>query len=232
MAQKVIGLIGGLSWESSAEYYRIINERVRARLGGLHSARMLMWSFDFAGIEALQSTDRWQEAALEMIDAARRLERGGADLVVICSNTMHRMADEVQAAIGIPLLHIADPTAERIRAAGLGRVGLLGTAFTMEQDFYKGRLTGRHGLEVLVPEAEDRATVHRIIYDELVQGRVEASSRNAYREVIARLVARGAEAVILGCTEIMLLVGPEDSAVPLFDTTAIHAEAAVERALA
>ncbi|MBA8904552.1 MULTISPECIES: aspartate/glutamate racemase family protein [Aminobacter] len=231
MPQKVIGLIGGLSWESSAEYYRIINEQVRARLGGLHSARMLMWSFDFAEIEALQSSDRWQEATLEMIGAARRLERGGADFVVICSNTMHRMASEVQAAIGIPLLHIADPTAERIRAAGLGRVGLLGTAFTMEQDFYKGRLAELHGLEVLVPEAEDRAVVHRIIYDELVQGRVEARSRQAYREVIARLVARGAEAVILGCTEIMLLVGSEDSAVPLFDTTGIHAEAMVERAL-
>ncbi|WP_432287448.1 aspartate/glutamate racemase family protein [Aminobacter sp. BA135] len=231
MPQKVIGLIGGLSWESSAEYYRIINEQVRARLGGLHSARMLMWSFDFAEIEALQSSGRWQEATLEMIDAARRLERGGADFVVICSNTMHRMASEVQAAIGIPLLHIADPTAERIRAAGLGRVGLLGTAFTMEQDFYKGRLAGLHGLEVLVPEAEDRAVVHRIIYDELVQGRVEARSRQVYREVIARLVERGAEAVILGCTEIMLLVGPEDSAVPLFDTTGIHAEAMVERAL-
>ncbi|MDR7219693.1 aspartate/glutamate racemase family protein [Aminobacter aminovorans] len=232
MAQKVIGLIGGLSWESSAEYYRIINERVRALQGGLHSARLLMWSFDFAEIEALQAAGRWQEATLEMIDAARRLERGGADFVVICSNTMHRMADEVQAAIGIPLLHIADPTAERIRAAGLSRVGLLGTAFTMEQDFYKGRLAERHGLEVLVPEAEDRAVVHHVIYDELVQGRVEASSRQAYREVIARLVARGAEAVILGCTEIMLLVGPEDSAVPLFDTTGIHADAAVELALA
>ena len=190
-----------------------------------------MWSFDFAEIEALQSADRWQEATVEMIDAAQRLERGGADFAVICSNTMHRMANEVQAAIGIPLLHIADPTAERIRDAGLRRVGLLGTAFTMEQDFYKGRLVERHGLEVLVPEADDRAVVHRIIYEELVQGRIEASSRKAYREVIARLVARGAEAIILGCTEIMLLVGSEDSAVPLFDTTAIHAEAAVEMAL-
>lgn len=231
MAQKVIGLLGGLSWETSAEYYRIINEQVRERLGGLHSARLLMWSFDFAEIEALQSADRWQEATVEMIDATRRLERGGADFVVICSNTMHRMADEVQAAIGIRLLHIADPTAEKIRAAGLRRVGLLGTAFTMEQDFYKGRLVAQHGLDVLVPEADDRAVVHRIIYQELVQGRIEASSRKAYREVIARLVARGAEAVILGCTEIMLLVGPEDSAVPLYDTTAIHAEVVVEMAL-
>lgn len=231
MAQKVIGLIGGMSWESSAEYYRIVNERVRDRMGGLHSARCLMWSFDFAEIEALQHAGRWDDATALMIDAARRLERGGADFVVICTNTMHRMADQVQAAIGLPLLHIADPTAERIRAAGLRRVGLLGTAFTMEQDFYKGRLVRKHGLEVLVPDNADRATVHRVIYDELVQGRVEEASRQAYRGVIARLVERGAEAVILGCTEIMLLVGAEDSPVPLYDTTAIHAEAAVELAL-
>lgn len=231
VSQKVIGLIGGMSWESSAEYYRIINERVRDRLGGLRSARCLMWSFDFAEIEALQHAGRWDDATALMIDAARRLERGGADFVVICTNTMHRMADQVQAAIGMPLLHIADPTAERIRAAGLGRVGLLGTAFTMEQDFYKGRLVQKHGLEVLVPDVADRATVHRVIYDELVQGRIEEASREAYRGVIARLVERGAEAVILGCTEIMLLVRPEDSPVPLYDTTAIHAEAAVELAL-
>jgi len=230
--QKVIGLLGGMSWESSAEYYRIINEAVRERLGGLHSARCLMWSFDFATVEALQHAGRWDDATALMIDAARRLERGGADFILICTNTMHRMADAVQAAIGIPILHIADPTAERIKAAGLRRIGLLGTAFTMEQDFYKGRLARQHGLEVLVPEEADRATVHRIIYDELVQGRVEPASRAAYREIIARLVDRGAEAVILGCTEIMLLVKPEDSNVPQFDTTAIHAEVAVERALA
>jgi aspartate racemase len=231
VSQKVIGLIGGLSWESSAEYYRIINERARDRLGGLRSARCLMWSFDFGEVEALQHAGRWDEAAALLVEAARRLERGGADFVVICSNTMHRAADRVQAAIGLPLLHIADPTAERVRAAGLRRVGLLGTAFTMEQEFYKGRLAGRHGLAVLVPGGEDRATVHRVIYEELVRGRVEPASRRAYREAIARLVERGAEAVILGCTEIMLLVRPEDSPVPLFDTTAIHAEAAVERAL-
>ena len=229
--QGVIGLIGGMSWESSAEYYRIINQAVRARLGGLRSARCLMWSFDFGEIEALQHAGRWDDAAALMIDAARRLERGGADFFLICTNTMHRMADEVQAAVGIPLLHIADPTAERIQAEGIQRVGLLGTAFTMEQDFYKGRLHGRFGLDVLVPPADDRAVVHRVIYDELVQGRVEQASRDAYREVIARLVERGAEAVILGCTEIMLLAQPEDSRVPLFDTTRIHAEAAVERAL-
>jgi aspartate racemase len=232
VAQKVIGLIGGMSWESSAEYYRIINELVRDRLGCLRSARCLMWSFDFGEIEELQHAGRWDDATAEMIAAAQRLERGGADFVLICTNTMHRMADQVQAAISLPLLHIADPTAERIKAAGLRRVGLLGTAFTMEQDFYKGRLIERHGLEVLVPNDEDRKLVHRVIYDELVRGRAEPASRQAYREVIARLAERGAEAVILGCTEIMLLVTPEDSSVPLFDTTAIHAEAAVEIAIA
>jgi aspartate racemase len=231
MSQKVIGLIGGMSWESSSEYYRIINQAVREKLGGLRSARCLMWSFDFGEIEALQHAGRWDDATALMIDAAQRLERGGADFFLICTNTMHRMADQVQAAVGIPLLHIADPTAERIKARGITRVGLLGTAFTMEQDFYKGRLKDRFGLDVLVPDAEDRATVHRVIYEELVQGRALAASRDAYRKVIARLIERGAEAVILGCTEIMLLVKPEDSRVPLFDTTGIHAEAAVERAL-
>ncbi|AWB24654.1 aspartate/glutamate racemase family protein [Methylobacterium currus] len=221
-----------MSWESSAEYYRIINETVRARLGGLRSARCLLWSFDFGEIEALQHAGRWDEAADELIDAARRLERGGADCVLICTNTMHRMADQVQAAIGLPLLHIADPTAERIRAAGLSRIGLLGTAFTMEQEFYKGRLASRHGLGVLVPDADDRAVVHRVIYEELVQGRALPASRAAYRAIIARLVERGAQGIILGCTEIMLLVRPEDSPVPLFDTTALHAEAAVDWALA
>lgn len=228
---KVIGLLGGMSWESSAEYYRIVNERVRDRLGGLHSARCLMWSFDFAEIEALQHAGRWDEATALLVEAARRLERGGADFLVLCTNTMHRMAEDLQAAIGLPLLHIADPTAKRIKAAGLRRVGLLGTAFTMEQEFYKGRLAERHGLEVLVPDDRDRALVHRVIYDELVRGVVEPSSRAAYREIIGRLVAGGAQAVILGCTEIMLLVRPEDSPVPLFDTTTIHAEAAVELAL-
>ncbi len=228
--QLVIGLMGGMSWESSAEYYRIINQTVRDRLGGLRSARCLMWSFDFGEIEALQHAGRWEDAAALLADAARRLERGGADFLLICTNTMHRMAEQVQAAARIPLLHIADATAARVEAQGIRRVGLLGTAFTMEQDFYKGRLQ-RAGLHVLVPDAEDRAVVHRVIYDELVQGRVEPASRDAYREVIARLAGRGAEAVILGCTEIMLLVGPGDSPVPIFDTTRIHAEAAVERAL-
>jgi aspartate racemase len=228
---QVIGLIGGMSWKSSAEYYRLVNEGVRDRLGGLHSARCLMWSFDFADIEVLQRTDRWEEAAVLMIDAARRLERGGADFLVIATNTMHIAAPQLAAATSLPLLHIADPTAERIKAAGLRRVGLLGTAFTMERDFYKGRLASEHGLEVLVPDAADRAIVHRIIYEELVQGTIVEASRQAYRAVIANLVAQGAEAIILGCTEIMLLVGPEDSPVPLYDTTGLHAEAAVARAL-
>ena len=229
--QGVIGLIGGMSWESSAEYYRIINQAVRAQLGGLRSARCLMWSFDFGEIEALQHEGRWDEATSLMIDAAQRLERGGADFFLICTNTMHRMADQVAAAVQIPLLHIADPTAERIKSENITRVGLLGTAFTMEQDFYKGRLQDRFGLEVLVPEADDRAIVHRVIYDELVQGRAEPASRDAYRAVMARLAERGAKAVILGCTEIILLINADDSPVPLFDTTAIHAEAAVQRAL-
>jgi aspartate racemase len=228
---KMIGLIGGMSWESSAEYYRILNQGVRDRLGPTASARCLLWSFDFAEIERLQHDGDWPALTERMTDAARRLEAAGADLLIICTNTMHLMADAVQAAVSVPLLHIADPTADRIKAAGLHRIGLLGTAFTMEQDFYKGRLAARHGLEVLVPDQADRATVHRIIYEELVAGIVTPASRAAYREVIARLVARGAEAVILGCTEIMLLVGPEDSTVPLFDTTAIHAEAAIEQAL-
>jgi len=228
---KTVGLIGGLSWESSAEYYRILNEGVRDRLGPTASARCLMWSFNFSEIEHLQHDGRWAELTQLMTDAARRLESAGADVLLICSNTMHRMAAETAAAVSIPLLHIADPTAEAIRAGGLGRVGLLGTAFTMEQDFYKGRLAEAHSLEVLTPEADDRAVVHRIIYEELVAGIVRPESREAYREIIGRLVARGAQAIILGCTEIMLLVRPEDSAAPLFDTTALHARAAVEFAL-
>ena len=228
----VIGLIGGMSWESSAEYYRIINREVRNRLGGVHSARSLMWSVDFGEIEHLQHQGDWDELTRQMIDAGGRLERGGADFVVLCTNTMHRMADELAAAIRIPLLHIADPTAEKIRTAGFSKVGLLGTAFTMEQDFYKGRLEKLFGLEVLVPDADDRRVVHDIIYRELVAGQVLQASREAYRAIIARLVARGAEAIILGCTEIMLLVSDADSAVPLFDTTRLHALAAVERALA
>jgi aspartate racemase len=228
---RTIGLIGGLSWESSAEYYRILNEGVRDRLGPTASARCLMWSFDFSEVERLQHDGRWAELTQLMADAARRLEGAGAETLVICSNTMHRMAGDVARAVAIPLLHIADPTAAAIRAAGLSRVGLIGTAFTMEQDFYRGRLAETHGLEVLVPEPDDRAVVHRIIYGELVAGIVEPASRTAYREIMGRLVAQGAEGIILGCTEISLLVDASDSAVPLFDTTALHAKAAVDFAL-
>jgi aspartate racemase len=227
----VIGLIGGMSWESSAEYYRIINREVQKRLGGVHSARSLMWSVDFGEIENLQHLGDWDKLTEQMIDAATRLERGGAEFILMCTNTMHRMAGTVSAAINIPLLHIADPTGEKIRAAGLTRVGLLGTAFTMEQDFYKLRLKELFGLEIIVPKTEDRRIVHEIIYKELVAGKVLPKSRELYREIISRLVGEGAQGIILGCTEIMLLISQEDSAVPLFDTTTIHAIAAVDRAL-
>ncbi len=228
---KTIGMIGGLSWESSAEYYRIVNETVKARLGGLHSAPTLMYSFDFAAIETLQQHGRWDEATARMIDAAQRLERGGANLLIICSNTMHRMANEVQAAVTIPLLHIADTTAEAIRATGIDQIGLLGTRYTMEQDFYKGRLTDKFGLNVITPNAEDRALVNRIIYEELVVGIINPASKAAYLRVIADLEAAGAQGIILGCTEIMLLVKQADLALPTFDTTTLHAVAAVEAAL-
>ena len=229
---RTIGLIGGMSWESSAEYYRIINQGVRDRLGPTASASCLLWSFNFAEIEALQHKGDWDGLTARMTEAARTLEAGGAELLLICTNTMHRTAPAIEAAVTIPLVHIADPTAERIKAAGLRTVGLLGTAFTMEQDFYKGRLAERHGLDVVIPDAADRAEVHRIIYEELVAGRILDTSRDRYRAVIRRLVEAGAEAIILGCTEIMLLIGAQDSPVPVFDTTALHAQAAIERALA
>ncbi|MGJ3237405.1 MAG: aspartate/glutamate racemase family protein [Anaerolineae bacterium] len=229
---KTIGLIGGLSWESSIEYYRIINKLVRDRLGGLHSAQCLMYSFDFAEIETLQAHDDWETATHRMIAVARQIERGGADGIVICSNTMHRMADDVQNAVDIELLHIADATAEAIKAQRITQIGLLGTRFTMEQDFYKGRLIDQHELDVRMPEENDRDTVHRIIYDELVVGQVKDDSRRAYQQVIADLVANGAQGVILGCTEIELLISqPEHSPVPTFPTTYLHAAAAVDWAL-
>jgi aspartate racemase len=227
----VIGMIGGMSWESSAQYYRIINQEAQNRLGGVHSARSLMFSVDFGEIERRQHAGDWAALTSQMIDAAKRLERGGADFFLLCTNTMHKMADDVAASVSIPLLHIADATATPIRAGGYKRVGLLGTAFTMEQDFYKGRLIDRFDLDVIVPEERDRTTVHSVIYNELVVGQVKLESRIAYREIIARLIQRGAQAIILGCTEIMLLVRGEDSGVPLFDTTEIHARAAVDRAL-
>ena len=227
---KTIGLIGGLSWESSAEYYRRLNRQVREQLGGLHAANILMHSLDFAPVAALQARGDWPALDRAMVEAAVKLARGGADILLICSNTMHRCADAVAAASPIPLIHIADPVATAIRAAGLRRVGLLGTAFTMEQDFLKERLA-QAGIEVIVPDDAGRETIHRIIYHELVRGVVNAKSRDRYREVIAALVDRGAQAIILGCTEIMLLVGDDDSAVPLFDTLALHVDAAVAAAL-
>ena len=228
---KTIGLIGGMSWESSIEYYRIINETVRDKLGGFHSARSIMYSVDFAEIETLQQQGRWEEATELMITAARRVEDGGADFVIICTNTMHKMADDVQKQINIPLLHIADATAERIKAQGLGRIGLLGTKFTMEEDFYRGRLVEKHGLDVIIPDEQGREIVHRVIYDELCLGETKPSSKAQYVSIMENLVGDGAEGIILGCTEISLLVGQEDSPVPLFDTTRIHAVAAVEFAL-
>jgi aspartate racemase len=228
---RTIGLIGGMSWESSAEYYRLLNEGVRDRLGPTASARCLLWSFDFSEIEDLQHRGDWDGLGTMMVDAAHRLEAAGCELLLICTNTMHLLAPRVEAGIGIPLLHIADPTAEAVKATGLKTVGLLGTAFTMEQDFYKGRLSERHGLSVIVPSDEDRAAVHRIIYEELVAGKVEATSRVLYQEIIARMVAEGAEGIILGCTEIMLLICADDSSVPVFDTTALHANAAIETSL-
>jgi aspartate racemase len=228
---KTIGLIGGMSWESSIEYYRLVNEGVREKLGGLHSAKSVMVSVDFAEVEVLQAENCWAEAGEMMTAAARSLELGGADFVVLCTNTMHKLAGEIQASIHIPFLHIADATAERVRAAGLQRVGLLGTRFTMEEDFYKGRLVEKYGLEVLIPEAEERKLVHRVIFDELVLGIINPASKAAYARVIAGLVKRGVEGIILGCTEIGLLVEARDSPVGLFDTTRIHAEAAVKYAL-
>jgi aspartate racemase len=228
---KTIGLIGGMSWESSIEYYRLINETVRDSLGGLHSAKSVMYSVDFAEIETLQRAGRWEEATTDMIKAARHVESGGADFVLICTNTMHRTADAVQAAIEIPLLHIADATAARIKAQGLERIGLLGTRYTMEEDFYRGRLVDHHGLDVLVPTAEERELVHRIIYEELVVGRLESESRAIYQQIMDELVQDGAQGIILGCTEIGLLVGPQDTQAPVFDTTKIHAQVAVAYAL-
>jgi aspartate racemase len=228
---KTIGLIGGMSWESSIEYYRIINEQTKARLGGLHSAKSVMVSVDFAEIETLQREGRWDEAAQILVKAAQDVERGGADLAVLCTNTMHKLADEIQAHIHIPLLHIADATAEKIKASGLKRIGLLGTRFTMEQDFYKGRLIEKHGLDVLTPDDMEREMVHCVIYDELCLGVIKDDSREAYKRIMAKLVERGAEGIILGCTEIELLVRAQDCSAPLFPTTHIHAEAAVAFAL-
>lgn len=229
---RIIGLIGGMSWESTVPYYRQINETVKERLGGLHSARIVLYSVDFHDIERLQHAGDWQTAGAVLAEAARSLQAAGADFLVLCTNTMHKVASSIEAAVTIPLLHIADPTAVEIRRAGHSTVGLIGTRFTMEQAFYRERLSGRHGLRVIVPGPEDRETIHRIIYEELCIGVVTAESRREYRRIMADLVAQRAQAIILGCTEISLLVDSSDASVPLFDTTAIHARAAAQEALA
>ena len=228
---KTIGMIGGMSWESSLEYYRILNEQVRERLGGLHSAKSLMLSVDFTEIEAMQREGRWNDAGRSMADAAVSLECGGADFIILCTNTMHKLTPEIEAAVRIPLLHIADATAKRIRQAGLHTIGLLGTRFTMEEDFYRGRLEQKFGLKVLVPEVVARDQIHRVIYDELCLGIIREDSREVYRKVLHQMADDGAEGIILGCTEIGLLVSAPDRPVPLFDTTRIHAEEAVTFAL-
>jgi aspartate racemase len=228
---KTIGLIGGMSWESSAEYYRIINETMKVRKGPLYSAKSLMYTVNFHEIEQMQHKGEWERAGEVLVEAAKRLECGGADCIVLCTNTMHKLASSIEAATKLSFLHIADATAAKIKAQGIKKIGLLGTGFTMEQDFYKGRLIERHGLEVIVPEKADRDIVHHVIYDELCQGKIEASSKAQYVRILQDLAGKGAEGIILGCTEIMLLVGQADSPVPVFDTTTIHAVAAVDFAL-
>jgi aspartate racemase len=229
---KTIGMIGGMSWESTLEYYRIINEEVKKRLGGLHSAKCVLVSVEFAEIEALQRAGDWDRATQAMIAAARQVEAGGADFVIICTNTMHKMAGEMQASLQIPLLHIADATAQAILAWGLHTVGLLGTRFTMEENFYRDRLSEGHNLLVLIPPTDDRAVIHKVIYEELVRGVINPASKSEFQRILADLAGQGAEGMVLGCTEIGLLIKYEDSGVPLFDTTRLHAVAAVEMALA
>jgi len=228
---KTIGLIGGMSWESTVVYYQLLNRLARERLGGLHSAELLMWSFDFAEIEALQATGDWGAATEAMVQAARRLERGGADCLVICTNTMHKMAGPVQDAVAIPLIHIADATAAAIKATDVARPLLLATCYTMEQDFYKGHLRDRHAIDVAIPDAAGRTIVHDVIYDELCQGIISPASKQRYLEVIARSRADGADSVIFGCTEVGLLLSASDLDLPAFDTTALHAAAALDFAL-
>ncbi len=228
MTLKTIGLIGGMSWESSMLYYQIINETVKVRKGGHHSAKSLLYSVDFQEIKDLQHQGNWAEATKIMIEAAQKLEAGGADVIVICTNTMHKMASQVMNSVSIPLLHIADPTAEKIVSDKIKKVALLGTAFTMEQPFYKDRLTGQFGLEVVVPDEADRAVVHDIIYHELCLGIINEHSKKKYLDIIDSLIRKGAEAVILGCTEITMLISQEDSTIPVYDTTRLHAEAAVD----
>ncbi|MBS6035160.1 aspartate racemase [Pantoea sp. AN62] len=229
---KVIGLLGGMSWESTALYYRILNQQVKQRLGGLHSAQLVLYSVDFQPIEQLQAAGEWQQAGEMLAAAAQNLERAGAQFIVLCTNTMHKVAPQISAAVSVPLLHIADATGRRIQQAGLRKVGLLATRFTMEQAFYRGRLEQQFNLQVIVPAEEDRALVHQVIYHELCLGTINPASRQRYRQIMQQLVDQGAEAIILGCTEITLLVDDSDASVPLFDTTLIHAEEAVNQALA
>ncbi|WP_298959894.1 aspartate/glutamate racemase family protein [uncultured Roseibium sp.] len=228
---KTIGLLGGMSWESTSIYYQLLNRLTRERLGGLHSAKCLLWSFDFAEIEAAQASGNWQLATQMLIAAAERLERGGADCLVICTNTMHKMAGDIQIASALPLIHIADATAPAITQAGCRAPLLLATGYTMEQDFYKGHLRDRHGIDVRIPEPDDRAEVHRIIYEELCRGEVWADSKQTFLDIVEKEVSGGADAVIFGCTEIGLLLKPEDFSIPAFDTTVLHARAALDFAL-
>jgi aspartate racemase len=223
---KIIGLIGGMSWESTVPYYRQINETIKQQLGGLHSAKVVLYSVDFHEVERLQHAGDWDAAGVMMADAARALQAAGAHFIVLCTNTMHKVAPAIEAAVRIPLFHIADPTAQEIKRVGMHKIGLLGTRFTMEQPFYKDRLRELHGLDVVVPEPADRDIVHRIIYEELCLGQIVDASRDEYRRIIAALVEQGAQGIVLGCTEISLLVAQQDSAVPLFDTTSIHAQSA------
>ncbi|MGF1723105.1 aspartate/glutamate racemase family protein [Photobacterium nomapromontoriensis] len=228
---KTIGMLGGMSWESTLSYYQALNEGVKQRLGGLHSAKICLYSVDFDEIETLQHQGKWDETATILADAAQAVENGGADFILICTNTMHKVAPQIEAKVAIPILHIADATAQNLIDHGIKKVGLLGTRFTMEQDFYKGRLTDKFGIEVIVPDSDDRESVHNIIYQELCRGEIRDESRSTYAKIIDKLHQSGAEAVILGCTEIALLIQQSHTNVPLFDTTAIHAQAAVELAL-
>ena len=228
---KTIGLIGGMSWESSAEYYRLINQEMKARLGGHNNARSLMATVCFEEIKALQHAEQWDQLGQLMQQAARQVEAGGADFVLLCTNTMHRVAPAIESVLKVPFIHIVDPTAQALRQAGIRRVGLLGTRFTMEQDFYRGRMRELHGIDVVVPEQADRERVHDVIYEELCHGIVRDEARAEYQRIVAALAAQGAEGVILGCTEITLLLGQGDVALPVFDTTALHAQAAVTLAL-
>lgn len=228
---KILGLIGGMSWESTIPYYRMINQQVKEQLGGLHSAKIILYSVDFHDIEQLQAKGDWQTAAQLLSDAAVSLKRAGAEVIVVCTNTMHKVADEIEAASGLPLLHIADATAAQIKQQGISKIGLLGTRYTMEQDFYRGRLTEKHNIEVITPDSADREIINRIIYEELCLGIINETSRQEYRRIMGKLEQQGVQGIIFGCTEITLLVNAQDANVPVFDTTAIHAKAAAEYAL-